>query len=495
MADSFSFKVFSGPHTGLVFDLSPGSYSIGHGVDNDLIFADEEMVATAGVIEVTPFGVNVNLEAEASLNGDPIPAGPFKWESGTFLQIGDTLLCYRSSAIKGAWAKPAFQTKDEPKAAEGEDGSGALNPSDQSSADSNPETASAADQKGEDAKADTTDAPITLQTVLKDRSSYPVIIGALLLFVLLLGLMFGSTFFSGSSLDEDLQSVNRVIEENNFKLIKVSSDSDVIQLSGSVESHERYAHLMKVLPPLKNSLSISVDVRDDEILGVERDFAALGFCVRAHYIDGGKIGVDGYMSDAYVQAEAFNAMEERYKDRLKGRIIYRPQLENVLKTYCSAMSLKDIKVVMGKGMVFYKGKTTLEDENALEKARYETSKSLDIPLVFTKYDPLRNSSIERLEGANVVEMTSTTEEHETSLASAAVAAVKTATAPARVKKNDIDEESILSVTMKPMRFVTLKNGRKYFEGGVLPSGYVVSKIDLKKIVLTKDNEVKELQLK
>ncbi len=495
MAESFSFKVFSGPHTGLVFDLSPGSYTIGHGVDNDLIFADEEMAAAAGVIEVTPFEVTVNLDSEALLNGEKLPAGPFKWESGSFLKIGDTLICYRSAAIKGPWAKPAFESKEEQKP--------------QDAAQSDAESAAASDdetKQGEtsEEKAGELQAAeqiaqekITVSSLLTNRSILPMALGLVLLLLLLLGLMFGSTLFSKSPLEEDLEAVSKVLDDNDYKLIKASSDSGVIELTGSVESKERYAKLMEVLPPLKSSLNMSIDVRDDEILGVERDFAALGFCVRAHYIDDGKIGVDGYMMDAYVQAEAFNAMEERYKNRLKGRIIYRPQLENVLKTYCSSMALKDIKVVMGKGMVFYKGKTTLEDENALEKARYQTAKTLDIPLVFTKYDPLRNASIERLEDTNVIEMTSSSsDEHETTLSSAAsVSAVKTTTAPAKAKAGRIDEDSILSVTMKPMRFVTLKNGRKYFEGGVLPSGYVVSKIDLNKIVLTKDNEVKELQLK
>ena len=65
----------------------------------------------------------------------------------------------------------------------------------------------------------------------------------------------------------------------------------------------------------------------------------------------------------------------------------------------------------------------------------------------------------------------------------------------KASEQNVDETAILSVTMKPMRFITLKNGRKYFEGGVLPSGYVVSSIDLNKVVLMKGSEVKELQLK
>ena len=53
----------------------------------------------------------------------------------------------------------------------------------------------------------------------------------------------------------------------------------------------------------------------------------------------------------------------------------------------------------------------------------------------------------------------------------------------------------MGVSLEPMRFITLRNGHKYFEGGVLPSGYTVSKIDLNKIIVTKGGESHEYQLR
>ena len=487
MADSYTFKVFTGPHNGLVFDLKPGSYKVGKGTDNDLIFSDEEMGSSAAVIEVTPFEISVTLNDPALLDGQTVDVGQLKWESGSFLQLGDTLICYRASSIKGPWAKPDFASEQQP--ADVASGSSQTEEWQNNAVSADGEAPEAEGEEGAENAAEAAleenSAPPTVKELLTNRSIILTLLSGILLIVLLVALMFGSTIFKTSELETDLNALNNIIKENNFKDLKTDVNDGIIDLNGSVESKQRFAKLVEVLPKLKTTLNLNVEVRDDEILGVERDFLNLGYYVRAHYIDDGKIGVDGYMADAYVQAEAFNAMEARYKDRLKGRIIYRNELENSLKDNCEHNGVHNIQLVLGKGRVFYKGRTTLEDENNLETARYLTAKNFGIPLMFTRYDPKASSSVERLDGTEVVELSAATDEKVTSL---------TERSPIKQDQN-VDETAILSVTMKPMRFITLKNGRKYFEGGVLPSGFVVTSIDLNKVVLMKGNEVKELQLK
>ncbi|WP_295365622.1 type III secretion system inner membrane ring subunit SctD [uncultured Succinivibrio sp.] len=495
MADSYTFKVFTGPHNGLVFDLKPGSYKVGTGTDNDLIFSDEEMGSSAAVIEVTPFEVNITVNDPAQIDGQPLEPGQHKWDSGVFILLGDTLICYRASSVKGPWAKPSF-TSEQPAAevpktgTEGAEGlenppteGGEANVADAAvSAES--ETVTEGSVQKVEAQSPALAESVDKRTIALTAAS------ALLLILLLVFLMFGSTIFKSSDLDTDLEALNTVIKENNFKDLKTEVNDDIIDLNGSVESKVRFAKLIEVLPELKTTLNLNVEVRDDEILGVERDFLNLGYYVHAHYIDDGKIGVDGYMADAYVEAEAFNAMDSRYKNRLKGRIVYRSELENELKDNCEHLGVHNIQLVLGKGRVFYKGRTTLDDQNALETARYKTSKKLGIPLMLTEYDPKASSSVERLDGTETIELSASTDERITSLSERSAEERKK-----KASEQNVDETAILSVTMKPMRFITLKNGRKYFEGGVLPSGYVVSSIDLNKVILIKGNEVKELQLK
>ena len=495
MADSYTFKVFTGPHNGLVFDLKPGSYTLGTGTDNDLIFSDEEMSVSAAVIEVTPFEVNITVNDPAQIDGQPLEPGKHKWDSGVFILLGDTLICYRASTVKGPWAKPAFASEQTPAVApkEGAEGSENVDNPPAEGGESNAEgdaVPAEAETAAEGAELKAAEQAPALAESIDKRTIALTAASALLLILLLIFLMFGSTIFKTSELDTDLDALNTVIQENNFKDLKTEVNDGIIDLNGSVESKERFAKLIEVMPELKTTLNLNVEVRDDEILGVERDFQNLGYYVHAHYIDDGKIGVDGYMSDAYVEAEAFNAMESRYKNRLKGRIVYRHELENELKDNCEHLGVHNIQLVIGKGRVFYKGRTTLEDQNNLETARYQTSKKFSIPLMFTEYDPKANASVERLDGTETIELSSSTDEKITSLSERSADERKR-----KASEQNVDETAILSVTMKPMRFITLKNGRKYFEGGVLPSGYVVSSIDLNKVVLMKGSEVKELQLK
>lgn len=486
MADSYTFKVFSGPHNGLVFDLKPGHYRLGKGTDNDLIFSDEEMGNSAAEIDVTPFEITITINDPAYQNGQQIGPGQHKWESGSFIQLGDTLICYRAASIKGPWKKPSFNS--EPEAPAVSPAATEENQPQESDKQSDDSTVSEVKPKdGSEIKTAETSESAQLIENIDKKTIVSAVLGGLVLLLLLVLLMFGSSIFRADAIDEDLEALNSAIEQHGFKDLKVSVNDDIIDLSGSVESKVRFAELTEAIPELKSTLNMNVEVRDDEILGVERDFSILGFNVRAHYIDDGKIGVDGYMSDAYVQAEAFNSMESRYKNRLKGRIVYRQELEHVLKENCEHHGVRNIQLVLGKGSAFYKGRTTLEVENALETARYETAQKLGIPLKFTRYDPKANTSVERLEGTETVELSASSDEQFTSLSEKK--------AEVSSKQEGTDELAILSVTMKPMRFITLKNGRKYFEGGVLPSGYVVSSIDLNKVILVKGNDIKELQLK
>ncbi len=482
MAESYTFKVFSGPHNGLVFDLKSGSYKVGNSSDDDLIFSDEEMGGTAAVLEITPLDVFITVNQPSSLNGEALEAGRHKWESGSFIKLGDTLISYRASTIRGAWAQPNFNQKTEDSPAE--------NPEETEGAAQEPAEAQKTEAEATEKAAVSTLSPeeINRENLEIKTKLAATLIGAVVMLLLIIALMFGSTFFASDPKQEDLTALNKALSENKFTLLKTELMDDYIDLKGSVESKKRFAKLMDILPKLNTTLNMKVEVRDDEILGIERDFTSLGFNIRAHYIDDGKIGVDGYMFDPYVQAEAFNAMENRYQKKLKGRIVYKSQIEEVLRENCHRLGLNNVQLVMTKGYVFYKGKTTLEDENALEMARYQTAKTLNIPFTFTKYDPRQNSSVERLDGTAVIDL----ENSEAAANKESDAAITLSSTKEAAPK---DDSSIQSVTMKPLPFITLKNGRKYFEGGVLPSGYTVTSIDLNKVVITKDNDVKELQLK
>ena len=49
---------------------------------------------------------------------------------------------------------------------------------------------------------------------------------------------------------------------------------------------------------------------------------------------------------------------------------------------------------------------------------------------------------------------------------------------------------VMGVTMKPLRFISMRDGSKIFEGGMTPNGYVVKKIEVSHLILV-DSSGKE----
>ena len=62
-------------------------------------------------------------------------------------------------------------------------------------------------------------------------------------------------------------------------------------------------------------------------------------------------------------------------------------------------------------------------------------------------------------------------------------------ASAAAQQNDTGSSSfqVSAVSMGPMKFITLKNGERVFEGGELPGGYVLEKVSVDELTLTRNN--------
>ena len=477
-----SFKVYSGPHNGSVFNLKPGRYTVGSGYDNDLIFFDAQMEENCAVFNVSEQNVVIEIKGKLSENGTPVEKSDYTWNSGTFITIGETSMYFRSSDIRGEWPLPipaisGIQTKPEENKEEAKTEEG--------------------ESQEEEKPEETASAP-TPVAAAEEQSKSPfdgipvksTAIAAGLLLLLIFSLLFGHLLFNYGGKGSNIDLLNEMIKREGFTNIKVVEDEDNdnnLIIDGFVSSRAEFAKLIRSLPQITNTTTLNVSVRDDEIVGLENDFAALGFLVHAHYIENDDIAVDAYIKDAFIQAEAFNAMEKKYRKRLRGKIAYRHEVESTLRNECSRLGLGQVPIIMGKGRVYYNLRTTLEQENALEEARFKTAEALKIPLSFTRYDPKMNLSVERMESADTVDV-----DKETAKENAKEANI---VQQSSVSAQKFDETAVQSVTLRPMRFVTFKNGRKFFEGGVLPSGFTVSKIDLNKIILTRDKEVKELTLK
>ncbi|MCR5535930.1 MAG: type III secretion system inner membrane ring subunit SctD [Succinivibrio sp.] len=508
MADDYSFKIYSGAHNGLVFGLLKGRYTLGSSDDNDLIFSDLSMPEQAAVLTLTDDNVELELLSDAQINGESVEAGSRLWTSGEFLQLGDTLICFRKAEIKGEWPLPSFkQTVEAPAEAVAETEIPAEGEA--------PQTAEEQPAEAEQPEAETAQEQI-LGYWERYKQFWPEALAAGVLVLLLFSLIVGPVIWGRDEDEHSVDLVQSALAAHNFDNVTVEQAERGVDVRGSVVSKAQYARLCEALPKLRTFLSLNVEVRDDEILSVERDFAALGYYVRARYIEDDLISVEGYFKDAYVQADAFRSMEKKYRSRLRGRAVYQPELSQALNAETGVRGLSTLKLLFSDGEVFYNGKTTIQDENDIELIRHATAIRLGIPLRLTKYDPKKTATIARFDGINVTEAAQTESEL---MQEQKEVAINRGSVPLAMDNSTLKEKvedvapqpieipkvlpkadpgfsvkDIMGVTLKPMRFITLKNGRKYFEGGVLPSGYTVSKIDLDKVVITKGQDIVELKI-
>ena len=48
--------------------------------------------------------------------------------------------------------------------------------------------------------------------------------------------------------------------------------------------------------------------------------------------------------------------------------------------------------------------------------------------------------------------------------------------------------TVVGVTLKPLPFVSLKNGQRIFEGGLLPGGWILESIDVNELKLVRGGQ-------
>ncbi len=314
---------------------------------------------------------------------------------------------------------------------------------------------------------------------------------ALLLLALLFSLIFGGNLFSSSIQDLEFKQMQGFIKDQGLKDVELLKTDGAFVLKGSVDSHKSYYSLVEKLPKISFNLVLDLKVRDEPILGLERMLSVMGFDAKAQY---GKdsIVVNAYMQDPYVEALVFTKLKDLYKDNISGHIIYKDELQKQLLSQISKANISNLKLIFTEGKIYYQGKLTLDDLNKLYLISQDLSDRFGIPVILRDEKEIHNHKVETIsELSNNGELITQKESFEKQGSNG-----KKINTALNVKSSEpLVIEDVMGVSLEPMRFITLRNGHKYFEGGVLPSGYTVSKIDLNKIIVTKGGESHEYQLR
>lgn len=465
MPNSCKFRIYQGPQNGAQFELAEGEYILGSGDEADLIFSDEKMAPMHASLSIDK-NCNVMItpkDGECYFN-DELINGPTSLTSEIFCKLGSTIL-----ALKGDGRWPDYDAYIEQKL-----------------------QAFKADLKHEEnVKAETPSEEIN-EAAAKENPPYKhksflvsrglSIFLALLLILLLFALIVGPKFFRENPQEADVSAVQRVLDAGDYDLT-LKIEHGALALYGSVPSQERLTELLNSLPEITSSLVMHLEIRDAYLLGIERTLKIMGFDARLSYKDNRSLEVSAYMKDPYVEARVLTALANQYHHDFKSHIAYADQIEPLLNKKLQQEALDSLRFNFTDGAIFYNGDLTLKERARLASIKKDLSESLNIPLEFYSTKEMPKAMIETI-SADPKEANTET------VLSPADIAEKT-----NSDKDPLAIDDIMGVTIEPLRFITLRNGHKYFEGGLLPSGYTISKIDIHKIEVRKGDDVRELRLR
>lgn len=465
MLNSCKFRIYQGPQNGAQFELSEGEYILGSGDEADLIFSDEKMAPMHASLSIDK---NCNLtitpkDGECYFN-DELIKEPTSLTSGIFCKLGSTIL-----AVKGDGKWPDYDAYMEQKLQAFE------------------ASLKHREEINYEIPAEGKNEVVGNDNISYERKSFLIskslsLFLALLLILLLLALIAGPGFFRENPQDADFSAVQKVLEAGDYD-IDLKAEQGALALYGSVPSQERLTELLNSLPEITSSLVMHLEIRDAYLLGIERTLKIMGFDAHLSYKDNRSLEVSAYMKDPYVEARVLTALANQYHHDFKSHIAYAEQIEPLLNKKLQQESLDFLKFNFTEGAIFYNGDLTLQERVRLASIKKDLSESLNIPLEFYSTKEIAKAAIETI-SADLKE-----------------ANTETVLSPAEIpEKTNSDKEplaidDIMGVTVEPLRFITLRNGHKYFEGGLLPSGYTISKIDIHKIEVKKGDDVREVRLR
>lgn len=476
--DTALFRIYTGPQSGAQFDLTEGQYVLGKGNDADLIFTDTSLedkhcvlnVSAEGIVFVEPIdGTCYFNDVEFKENT--------RFESTQLLRIGTTVIACIDALSEEIW--PSYEELLKNK----------LKEDLEKNVSEKTEELEQEENKSVDEKA-----LENTQNKEDIKSKFHFIkwaLLALLLIALLLSLIFGSSLFGSDPQDLEFKRMQAFIKEQGLNDVELLKTDGAFVIKGNVDSHKSFYSLVENLPKISFNIVLDLKVRDEPILGLERMLKIMGFDAKAQYGKDG-IVVNAYMQDPYVEAQVFTKLKDLYKDNLTGHIVYKDELQKALLSQINKSHINNLKLIFTEGKIYYQGKLTLDELNKLHTISKYVGDKYGIPLILRDQKEIYNLKVETIsdlfESGDLITQKENLEDKNISYQE-----VNKPLSPKAFEPLNI--EDVMGVSLDPMRFITLRNGHKYFEGGVLPSGYTVSKIDLNKIVVTKGGESHEYQLR
>lgn len=475
--------VFSGPHLGACVELAEGRWVVGSDDACDIILtglAPRHAVLDISsednafpVLVVTPLDGPLRLQGEEPV--EPAEAGgPLRPPAGSAWYLGVTCFAWNRPGVPQESLVPELS----PHARTA--GAGEAAPADTGSVPAvteMPGLLPTANDLGMDAGASETLLPDVPETAPTRRIGWRALLLVLVaVFLLALSLMVRP---ADSDPEHYPGIIKKYLEDAGIRGLVVSRRDPGVEIRGTVPDDAAMIRLRDMARGLHIPVYLEVAVQEDMLRAVRSSLGIRGFhpdVVLWENKGNPRLQVRAYMKDELLEAAAFTALqaEVRGLPAVDRHIVYEKDLTPVLDAALQRAGLGSVRVIYLPGRVDFSGDFRPEDTKKLDAIRQDASELFGVRL------------------------------HGTSSASGALAAAErsltpsrdggpAAAAPARPSGNGGGDPlgglRVTGVTMSPMRFVTTADGRRLFEGAVLPSGWTLESIDTKVLVLRNGSQV------
>lgn len=469
---TLQFRVVSGPNMGATLALSAGRYLIGTSAAAEILLQEpcaQEPCLVALTLD-DALKVSVTLEqGAAKLAGVSLSQGQSTaMDAGELLVIGLSALTYLAEG-------QSLEQLDLSAL-------GLVAPAPQPAAEPEPPTEAKEAAEAQAPAAPATEPEPAAEPVAEAKPSRALYLWTalgLLLCALALGaLVVGSSWSqSQAQADAALAQAKAYLTDPDFAEVTVQLKQQTLYFTGTLPSAESFLRFTEELPAFPYGVVLNLTVRDRTLLALEHSAAVYGATVTARYrpgSDGQVIELYGYVKDPYVEAaliKQLNAAQPHVT--LQPHLSYEPQVRRLMTDLCPA-ALHPVTFAYENLGVYYEGALTLEQAQALA----ELNAALNHALKTTHFalkprpSPQQIATLER-----------------TAPAAPTAPTAQTAPAPEVDPQLGFDPADIVGVTLHPMRFVSMKDGSKFFEGALLPNGCILKTIALDHLVLQQGSEV------
>ena len=482
--------VFSGPHLGACVELAAGSWTVGSDDACDIILTGLAprhavmAIALSGdgspVLELTALDGPVRVQDGTAASEDG--AAPLHPAAGTAWYLGATCLAWNRPGVPQESIVP--ESGATPATAAGAEG---ILPPDGNGAAPGPgtmETLPVAKDFGTDMATTETLLPTVPDSPPSRRTGWRVVL--LVLVAVCLAAVSLMITPSDSDPSHYPEIIKKYLDSAGIRGLTVSRRDPGVEIRGTVADDAAMIKLRDMALNLHIPVYLEVAVQEDMLRAVRSSLGIRGFHPDVTLWDNKgnpRLQVRAYMKDELLETAAFGALktEVRALPEVDRHIVYEKDLAPVLEAALQRAGLGAVRVIYLPGRVDFSGDFRQEDVKKLDAIRSDASELFGVPL------------------------------YGTSSASGALAAAERALTPSRDKipGNDalpsrpsgdtggdpLGGLRVTGVTMSPMRFVTTADGRRLFEGAVLPGGWTLESIDTKVLVLRNGSQVVSHQLR